>query len=426
MSADGRDPDRGRRDRGHHADGRDRSARRDRRVCAARAACGSTSTARTGCRRRRAGRARRRSTGLARADSCSRRRAQVAVPAEGVRRRAGAATPTRSSRAFAHEEGYLPHQRHELHAADITLEYSRPFRALKLWLAFRAHGAAQFRDAIERNLRRGRSALPPRADDRGLRGPGGAAAAVDRADPPRAARRRRPRRPQPGARRRDPGRRPRLPRVGADRRRGLAPPVLRELPHDRGGRPGVARRGARVGRATRRGRRRETSRATGSCPPSARSSRSSATCRWTSARCGRSRTCSGAPRRSAGTWRRGSSRRRPALVDRVRGPVGAVGVGRAGGAAIRRGGGDQPTHRDRGAEDPGVAGLGHPAQGSRGRPQRARRADVGGRDDDRAAVPPVQRRGSPRSRTLSPGRAGQLAAMLRSLLRPRRMPTARR
>ena len=40
----------------------------------------------------------------------------------------------------------------ELHAVDITLEYSRPFRALKLWLAFRAHGAAQFREAIERNL----------------------------------------------------------------------------------------------------------------------------------------------------------------------------------------------------------------------------------------------------------------------------------
>jgi aromatic-L-amino-acid decarboxylase len=55
--------------------------------------------------------------------------------------------------AFAHEQGYLPHQQHELHAVDITLEYSRPFRALKLWLAFRVHGAAQFRDAIERNLR---------------------------------------------------------------------------------------------------------------------------------------------------------------------------------------------------------------------------------------------------------------------------------
>ncbi|HEY5861275.1 MAG TPA: aminotransferase class V-fold PLP-dependent enzyme [Actinomycetota bacterium] len=54
--------------------------------------------------------------------------------------------------AFAHEQGYLPHQQHELHAVDITLEYSRPFRALKLWLAFRAHGASQFREAIEANL----------------------------------------------------------------------------------------------------------------------------------------------------------------------------------------------------------------------------------------------------------------------------------
>jgi aromatic-L-amino-acid/L-tryptophan decarboxylase len=57
---------------------------------------------------------------------------------------------------FAHEEGYLPHQRHELHAADITLEYSRPFRALKAWLAFRAHGAPAFRAAIERNLEEAR------------------------------------------------------------------------------------------------------------------------------------------------------------------------------------------------------------------------------------------------------------------------------
>ena len=55
--------------------------------------------------------------------------------------------------SFAHEQGYLPHQRHELHAVDITFEYSRPFRALKLWLAMRAHGAQAFRDAIERNLR---------------------------------------------------------------------------------------------------------------------------------------------------------------------------------------------------------------------------------------------------------------------------------
>jgi aromatic-L-amino-acid decarboxylase len=54
--------------------------------------------------------------------------------------------------SFAHEQGYLPHHRHELHAVDITFEYSRPFRALKFWLAMRAHGAAAFREAIERNL----------------------------------------------------------------------------------------------------------------------------------------------------------------------------------------------------------------------------------------------------------------------------------
>ena len=54
--------------------------------------------------------------------------------------------------SFAHEQGYLPHQQHELHAVDFTFEYSRPFRALKLWLAMRAHGAQAFREAIERNL----------------------------------------------------------------------------------------------------------------------------------------------------------------------------------------------------------------------------------------------------------------------------------
>jgi aromatic-L-amino-acid decarboxylase len=54
--------------------------------------------------------------------------------------------------SFGHEQGYLPHQRHELHAVNITFEYSRPFRALKFWLAMRAHGARAFREAIERNL----------------------------------------------------------------------------------------------------------------------------------------------------------------------------------------------------------------------------------------------------------------------------------
>jgi aromatic-L-amino-acid decarboxylase len=55
-------------------------------------------------------------------------------------------------RVFGHEEAYFPHERDDLHAADATLEYSRPLRALKLWLAFRVHGAEAFRAAIRRNL----------------------------------------------------------------------------------------------------------------------------------------------------------------------------------------------------------------------------------------------------------------------------------
>ncbi len=54
--------------------------------------------------------------------------------------------------ALAHEEDYIPHERGGHHMVDITLEYSRPFRALKLWLAFRAHGAEAIRAAVERNL----------------------------------------------------------------------------------------------------------------------------------------------------------------------------------------------------------------------------------------------------------------------------------
>jgi aromatic-L-amino-acid decarboxylase len=58
--------------------------------------------------------------------------------------------------ALAHDEDYVPHDRPDHHMVDITLEYSRPFRALKLWLAFRAHGADAIRAAIERNLRQAR------------------------------------------------------------------------------------------------------------------------------------------------------------------------------------------------------------------------------------------------------------------------------
>ena len=55
-------------------------------------------------------------------------------------------------RAFVHDEAYMLHGDDELNAVDRTLEYSRPFRALKLWLAFRVHGAAAFREAIADNV----------------------------------------------------------------------------------------------------------------------------------------------------------------------------------------------------------------------------------------------------------------------------------
>jgi aromatic-L-amino-acid decarboxylase len=53
---------------------------------------------------------------------------------------------------FGHDKSYMPDDDELPNAVDHTLEYSRPFRALKLWLAFRVHGAARFRAAIARNL----------------------------------------------------------------------------------------------------------------------------------------------------------------------------------------------------------------------------------------------------------------------------------
>ena len=54
--------------------------------------------------------------------------------------------------AFSHRAAYMPAEEDERHPVEWTLEYSRPFRALKLWLAFRVHGAQAFREAIGRNL----------------------------------------------------------------------------------------------------------------------------------------------------------------------------------------------------------------------------------------------------------------------------------
>ena len=55
-------------------------------------------------------------------------------------------------RAFSHEEGYMPHAGAAANGADSTLEYSRPVRSLKLWMAFRIYGAATLRRWIERTI----------------------------------------------------------------------------------------------------------------------------------------------------------------------------------------------------------------------------------------------------------------------------------
>ncbi|MCE7982253.1 MAG: aminotransferase class V-fold PLP-dependent enzyme [Caldilinea sp. CFX5] len=58
--------------------------------------------------------------------------------------------------AFGHEAAYIPHERDVEHPVEWTLEYSRPLRALKLWLALRTYGADAFRCAIAENLAQAR------------------------------------------------------------------------------------------------------------------------------------------------------------------------------------------------------------------------------------------------------------------------------
>jgi aromatic-L-amino-acid decarboxylase len=54
--------------------------------------------------------------------------------------------------AFAHQEKYMLHAQDLANPVDNTLEYSRPVRSLKLWLAFRTYGADAYRLWIERTL----------------------------------------------------------------------------------------------------------------------------------------------------------------------------------------------------------------------------------------------------------------------------------
>ena len=61
--------------------------------------------------------------------------------------------PNALRKAFAHDASYMVEDEGHTYPVDETLEYSRPFRSLKLWAALRAHGAGAFRIAIEENLR---------------------------------------------------------------------------------------------------------------------------------------------------------------------------------------------------------------------------------------------------------------------------------
>jgi aromatic-L-amino-acid decarboxylase len=59
---------------------------------------------------------------------------------------------TTLEQAFSHEERYMLHEDGTPNWVDQTLEYSRPVRSLKLWLAFRVYGAGAFRRWIEQTL----------------------------------------------------------------------------------------------------------------------------------------------------------------------------------------------------------------------------------------------------------------------------------
>lgn len=54
--------------------------------------------------------------------------------------------------AFTHDASYIREETRAQNPVEWTLEYSRPLRALKVWLAFQTYGAAAFRNAIAQNL----------------------------------------------------------------------------------------------------------------------------------------------------------------------------------------------------------------------------------------------------------------------------------
>lgn len=59
--------------------------------------------------------------------------------------------------AFGHDEKYMLHDQDSVNPVDRTFEYSRPFRALKPWLAFKLYGAAQYRAWIDHTIENSRA-----------------------------------------------------------------------------------------------------------------------------------------------------------------------------------------------------------------------------------------------------------------------------
>jgi aromatic-L-amino-acid decarboxylase len=58
--------------------------------------------------------------------------------------------------AFSHRENYMPQTQDTANPVDNTLEYSRPVRSLRLWLALRTYGATAYRGWIEQTLQHAR------------------------------------------------------------------------------------------------------------------------------------------------------------------------------------------------------------------------------------------------------------------------------
>ncbi len=65
--------------------------------------------------------------------------------------------PGRLRAAFGHEERYMLHTGDVSNPVDLTFEYSRPFRSLRLWTSLRVHGSAQYVAWIEHTLSLARS-----------------------------------------------------------------------------------------------------------------------------------------------------------------------------------------------------------------------------------------------------------------------------